>query len=106
MRNIHDGKNLDILAQCEIKRVGLSSTNSSRTLASWVPNWSIPKVAEPLYDMKAGASTLCRAQHLGNGVLQVEGVHAATVEVVKKLDQNVFSSYDQISWWIKEQLTR
>jgi len=86
LRLIEYTKQLDILRSCEMKPKTLS-------LPSWVADWSTPNISKLAMQGNASGASTAIVQYLGNGVLRLVGVHAATVNNVKQLPLG--DSYDE-----------
>jgi hypothetical protein len=64
--------NLDILRSCEMPI-------SHSDLPSWVPDWSIRNVSEPIQTSFASGISAADVQYLGGGVMRAMGVKVATI---------------------------
>jgi hypothetical protein len=79
LRFIHHFNTLKILASCEMQEKPLD-------MPTWVPNWSVGNIADPLWSPLADAQSPAAAEYLGNGVLSAAGVNAASVESAEKIN--------------------
>jgi hypothetical protein len=85
LRFIDHFKSLKIVASCEMQE-------KPPNMPTWVPDWSIGNIADPLWVPNADAQSVAVTKYLGNGILQASGVLKATLgtsdEVVFKSSSN------------------
>ena len=68
--------NLDLLTTCEWR--------GDETLSpAWVPEWSKPRLCNPIYGFRCGGGSKAKADYLGDGVLKVAARTCAEVEKVE-----------------------
>lgn len=72
---------LSILFQCELR-------SFSSRMPTWVPDWSIDLLADPISGTPSNASVYLEsvATYKGNGILSVAGIPAATIQDVRPMD--------------------
>jgi hypothetical protein len=79
LRFIPHFNTLNILASCEMQEKSLD-------IPTWVPNWSVGNIADPLWTPLAHAQSPAAAEYLGNGVLSAAGIKVVSVESAEKID--------------------
>ncbi|KIW03032.1 uncharacterized protein PV09_05685 [Verruconis gallopava] len=78
LRYIEHFKSLKILASCEMQ-------DGPPSMPSWVPDWSVANVADPLWYANADAQSEAVASYLGNGILRVCGTVSATLKTTEEI---------------------
>jgi hypothetical protein len=63
---------LEILASCEMQE-------KPPSMPTWVPDWSVGNIADPLWVPNADAQSVAVTKYLGNGILRVSGILTATL---------------------------
>lgn len=72
-------RDLRILTSCEMQ------DNSSLSVPTWVPNWSVGNTADPLWGGMASGNSYADVQYLEDGILKATGVHSATISHVEDI---------------------
>jgi hypothetical protein len=54
-------------------------------MPTWVPDWSVANIADPLWSPLADAQSVAIAKYLGNGVLSVTGILSATLATAEEI---------------------
>lgn len=83
LRHIKRFRSLLLLTQCELQ------AEPAMMLPSWVPDWSVDQATLPMYRASCYAHagfSADGAEYLGEGVLAVNGVRVAEVDLVYHLD--------------------
>jgi len=78
IRFIDHFKSLKILASCEMQ-------TQPRSMPTWVPDWSLGNLADPLWVPNADAQSIAVWKYLGNGILSVSGVQSATLSTAEEI---------------------
>jgi Heterokaryon incompatibility protein (HET) len=78
LRWIDHFKDLKLLAFCEMQ-------DEPATMPTWIADWSVPNIAEPLRVPWAHAGSTVVSHYKGNGILSVAGVFLATINSVEEV---------------------
>ena len=85
---------LNILAHCELR-----DENGGMKLPTWVPDWTVPRLSEPISIRECCRFSKPRVRYQEGRVLAATGVHVAVIECVETLPQP--ASLDN-SWYLDE----
>ena len=80
---------LELLRHCHLQN------DRSAEMPTWVPNWDVANVVEPLLgDGKACGHSMAKVTHKGGGILSITGVMSATIT---KAEEFVFKDNDYMT---------
>ena len=89
LRFINHFRHLMIMTSCEMHE-------EPSDMPTWVPDWSVGNVAEPLWAKRACGDLSAKVEYMGNGILHVMGIYSATIKCVERMAVDKGSSSEII----------